>query len=372
MFTSQPRLSALVGIAIGTAACGVAQGPEPGASAGASFTASEAILISRASAILAEAADIRLHPAGLLYIVDQRDARVLEVTDAGAVARTFGRPGPGPGEMARPVAVGFDAEKLRVFDFEARAIHLFALEDGAYLKTIGLPYASIPTRVDFDTQGKMALSGLALPATHQSYLGIVTADGSSMRTYGSLDGDQSRGPASVREDALRGQFSPLLEAQVLPIFADDGTVWTIQQTTGRVRAFAMDGDMTDDFYLELPELAAAKEAFFGWYRASGDRIANRVFESVEDAQVDARGRLWLLWNMPRDGSPPTLTVHTPEGALLWRFLLGTGRDEGDSPASGSIAVPPRRQFALDERRRRVFLTDGAELAVYELHEPFLR
>ena len=75
--------------------------------------------------------------AGNYYVVDRRATRVHIVAADGKLVRSFGKQGPGPGEIAVAGDIGFVGNHVVVRDMGKHTIELYA-PDGAFVKSIPL------------------------------------------------------------------------------------------------------------------------------------------------------------------------------------------------------------------------------------------
>lgn len=85
---------------------------------------------------------IAVADGGEIYILDVGDAQVKVYSSAGEFLRRIGRPGRGPGEFMRPVAIFVDS-LVRVFDLSQRRVAVFRT-DGTHLTTDPTPAISEP------------------------------------------------------------------------------------------------------------------------------------------------------------------------------------------------------------------------------------
>ena len=70
---------------------------------------------------------------GAFFIADRFHKTVFRIDSAGAITASFGRPGPGPGELESPLQlIGLGDSALGVVDETKRAIEIFSLSDGTF------------------------------------------------------------------------------------------------------------------------------------------------------------------------------------------------------------------------------------------------
>lgn len=100
------------------------------------------VLIATADARIGEIADLVVDAEGTVYAVD-RQAAEIHVVDASGRVTSFGRPGAGPGEYARPSALEVLGDTLLVVDWGNGRLQ-GVTRTGEPLFTRGLPRGRLP------------------------------------------------------------------------------------------------------------------------------------------------------------------------------------------------------------------------------------
>jgi hypothetical protein len=112
------------------------------------------------------------------FVLDRQSYKIHFVTDSGTWLRSFGKRGPGPGELQSPSDIGIVGANVVVRDLGKLAVHLFTL-DGEFVRTIPL--------------GRVGFGFVALPS--DGFLVAQLAGSSQSWTRVSLDGTSS--PAAL-------------------------------------------------------------------------------------------------------------------------------------------------------------------------------
>lgn len=91
--------------------------------------------------------DVAFAPDGELYVLEERNHRVLVFGPEGAFLRSFAREGQGPGEFQLPMTLAVTAsDEVAVWDFQHRAYLLFDRQ-GEYVRNVGwADWGSGPSR----------------------------------------------------------------------------------------------------------------------------------------------------------------------------------------------------------------------------------
>lgn len=311
------------------------------------------VMVSAESELLAQPRDIAVDPVGRLYVLDRYRREVLVLSAEGELQGTIGRPGQGPGEFSDPLFLAVRGDSLLVYDYGRLITHVFSLE-GAHLGQYHTPTFGVPTHMSFGADGWIAYSGLAVPP-RGGLVALLDPSRQQQTVVGGLLSEHVIPPPDLLERVQRRELPDFMRNSALPILGPDGALWVFLQTEGVLQLLAKDASLAARVELRLPEMDAIKTAFFDWYASVGARDALHFFGFVETGLV-AGGRLWLLWNMP-PGRPGVITVHDETGALAARLSVRGTEDPGWSDS------PPRRRFAVDLGRQRLYLMDQNALAI---------
>ena len=149
----------------------------------------------------------------------------------------------------------------------------------------------------------------------------------------------------------------------LPIFTSDGGLWVFLQSEAVLERFDPSGSPVSRTTLHIPEMERIREAFFDWYADVEASDLVRFFGYAEDATVEGDS-IWLLWNSPRDG-PALVTVHGGDGDIGARVVLRGSASVRPDWEDG----PPRRRFAVDGGRARLYLLDQHALTLTAFQLP---
>ncbi|MFQ5742199.1 MAG: hypothetical protein ACE5HV_01285 [Acidobacteriota bacterium] len=210
--------------------------------------------------------------------------------------------------------------------------------------------------MSFDRDGRLAYSSMAL-AAKGALVAVLDDRGQEVALLSELVSEEMRVPETFVEELHQRKLPGFMRNQALPLFTQEGDVWVFLQTEGILQRFGVDGSLLAQAQLTIPEMRMIEEAFFDWYATVDARDLLRFFEYVDDAVI-MDGSLWLLWNMPRDQAV-LITIHGDDGTIVSRIIVRG--IERKSPENRQ--APPRRQFAIDRNRSRIYLVDREEMSV---------
>ena len=314
------------------------------------------VVISDADVDLAIPAGIDVDAEGNVWIVDRRLAQVLVVDPEGAVLRTFGRAGGGPGEFRFPRGMGIRGEHAYVLD-NVHGVQSFGLE-GNYVDEYQAPRLT----ADFDFTGDGGLvnnnnrvwvgggmvSVLAPGAEEPVLFGELLFPDTSGFNFRAFD-------QQVRE----GTIPDLLRNGGIPAAAADGTVWLAIHTEQIVRRYAADGTLLSETTFELPELLAIIDQYLADFASlpQGDAF---FFPSVIGAAHAVGDSLLLLWETV-EGEPGLITVHGPDGSLIQRLVI-----PGLEIGGGGTSV---MDLTVDEDRRRLYISISEIATIFGVDLP---
>lgn len=281
---------------------------------------------------------VRLHEADTLYLgnpyalaVDPQDGsfyvsdffadRVFRFRRDGTLARTYGRPGRGPGEFLTPTLVFVpDARTVAAADDEHARIHLFDRETGAFLR-------SVPHEGRLGSSPPIILAGTAWMPSHNR------ARGSSVLAW-DVASDDVRYlvplPADyVRSSAGLGRYSAFYSMGVVAAWAD--TLLVGMNGRNELLLARADGTVVDTLHVPV----ARRRGVPHDVRARMD----------EDRKASAR-------DLFRTASILNQAVRAPDGRLL---LVHHDSDlEGELPGGlitarvfASVVSADRRRACVD-------------------------
>ena len=315
------------------------------------------ILVSDADIDLSIPAAIDVDGAGNVWIVDRRLAQVRIVDPGGAVLHTFGRVGGGPGEFRGPRGLGIRGDRAYVLD-NVHGVQSFDMQ-GNYVEEY--PASRIFFDFDITGDGSLVASNNRVWARGGLISVLGSAGGEEIALFGELlYPDIAAFDLRTASEQLRNGVIPdALRNGTLPVAAPDGSLWLAFHTETTVRRYAPDGTLLAESTFELPEMPAILEQYHADFAAApaGDVF---FFPSLIAAGTAVGDRLWLLWETV-EGQPGLITVHGPEGDVVWRLMLPVL----DMGGGGTTVM----DLAVDESRRRLYVSVSDIATVFAVELP---
>lgn len=310
-------------------------------------------IITAEGGLLSRPREIAVDSVGRLYVLDRILNQVIVVSPEGEVVGTIGRPGGGPAEFTTPLFIAARNDGVHVFDFGQNQTKVFSPE-GAYLRQYGTTTFGVPSHMSFGPSGRIAYAGFGVPR-HGGVVAIRDTTSQQQSVMGALLREELVPPTDLLEVVHQRELPAFMRNSALPVFSSDGALWIFRQTEGVLQKFASDGSLLARTDLAVPEIDAIEDDFFDWYGEVRASDLLRFFNLVEAGTV-LDGALWLLWNTPRD-RPGLLTVHDDQGEITQRLVFSgfEGIEWSDRP--------PRRRFAVDRDRRRLYLMNQSALTI---------
>ena len=173
------------------------------------------------------------------YVLDAGNYRILHVSPSGAVRRTFGTEGSGPGELRDPRAI-------RVVDTFDDGYEVWVMDNGnsrmARFGPDGRPVAH---------HGLRSLGSFCVQA--ERFL-VAAPRGEYLLHAYDLQGTyiESLGPMDEEGDGARGTGHPYLDNEVSLTCLDDGQVVVAYRNRRLVRLLSADGAIVEEWTLEGP------------------------------------------------------------------------------------------------------------------------
>lgn len=137
--------------------------------------------------IVARLAPMTVGPRGDIFESDPFEGRVIQIASNGAIVRTFGRKGEGPGELTRPSSVAILADSL--FVRSNMRISVYAIATGKFVRSFNSTLGSYAILKFVDNQ----LMGLSVDPKTLTPVTVLSPSGETVRTEGVL-------PAIVHEN----------------------------------------------------------------------------------------------------------------------------------------------------------------------------
>ena len=290
-------------------------------------------------------------PGGDLHVADSRFKHVLVVAPDGAVRRTIGKAGEGPGEFVMPTVVQAESDSVRVFDSRTSLVQVFD-RDGRFRRGVRIEIPGLGSRPDFREDGSVAASTSGGDGSM-----IVTADAAGNRT--GIFGDPIVPPTSffdftaIKAEIRDGRVPNAFRNSAQVVAAADGSLYLVFQSEPQVRRYDDEGTLLWTMTLHEPALTSARERFFQKNREEQNPSAIHSLQYVTDAEV-VNGDLWLLLNTQDQTDGLLLVLNAADGTVRRRITFA--------------GLPNTGPFAVDAERQRMYMAprDDASIVVYAL------
>jgi len=195
-------------------------------------------LVTTASGHLGHPTDIAVGNDGTVYVADARSKRVLVLEREGDTVRTIGRPGEGPGELARPSAVAAGDAGIVVFDAGNSRIERFST-DGEYLDSRPAPPQALAATVSLLGDGSLVVGSMGADS---SLVLAFDPSGQRERAFGQPIVEPTMFDfASMKARIADGEVPDEFRNNVLALEAGDGGIWVALQTEAGIRRYDRDG-----------------------------------------------------------------------------------------------------------------------------------
>ncbi|GMV07473.1 MAG: hypothetical protein AMXMBFR53_37480 [Gemmatimonadota bacterium] len=306
------------------------------------------VLIATADARIGEIADLVVDAEGTVYAVD-RQAAEIHVVDASGRVTSFGRPGAGPGEYARPSALEVLGDTLLVVDWGNGRLQ-GVTRTGEPLFTRGLPPGQAPA---------IGAGGWMVRPTwgNDTVLAVIHApDLASVAGIGRIAGTPTGTvyPRSMKEEIRQGKVPAIFLNMAEAVLGPDSTTWLYVQARGTVQRFDAAGRELFAVAVQEPEADGLLQAFMDANAALP--VGSFAPLSYVAAATLVGEDLWLLLG------------HSRSGPTSVRVLRGDG---SWGPRLEFPGVTGASRLAVDLPRGVVYFVrgDAAELVRVPLPDP---
>jgi hypothetical protein len=285
-------------------------------------------LVRPADGKVAQPVDLAVDRAAQVYLSDPGDHRVVVLDATGAVLRTIGREGHGPGEMGAPRSLSVAGDSLRVLDVGNDQVHVFTAA-GEFVRSYGgLPGTSI-AEVAFNGSGDGVIARHGLGNALALRFGPAGQVGSTLGTP-AVPPDLQYDFAAGKQELAAGRIPPMLRNYSAPALGEDGSAWVLHIVDGTVDRYSPTDSLLWTATLPDTLLTRLHSALFERTRQDTS-VAGFYFPTV---LLDARpvgDTLWLLLqgaaNQPAEFAllGPTGTwlrpIRVTGATSIWRFAV---------------------------------------------------
>jgi hypothetical protein len=289
--------------------------------------------------------DLAVTESGVVWIVDSPNRRIVAVSPDGRVLQSVGREGSGPGELQSPAALVASDTLVRVVDARLMRVQDYGSEGGHRQDhTVG---ASMLGLADVSLNGRVVSPTFGMDSSLATVRSLDDPDHTLRLGPPVAPAPPGFDMSRMRSDVAEGRVPVEFRNDVTPVIAADGGVWLLLQTEAEIRRYSATGELQWSTPLDVPEVEAARQAFFRTNEEQTDRSAIARLTTFR-AATESAGALWIL--MGGSGDVAALYV--------------TGPEEGN--VRGRYTVPVSSQptdLAIDEERKRLYLSFGDMAAV---------
>jgi hypothetical protein len=278
---------------------------------------------------------LTVSPAGQLFVLDQREARIHGFNSDGSGHVAFGRQGEGPGELQFPGALGIPDSTVRVADYATGRETRFSLT-GSFLETADLPDRA--STVVYGPRGHLAFLG---SAEVDSIAAVYDPDGTLRYAAGTrvVEGRVVLDMANIKSEINSGRIPDVLYALSNNGVLDAaGGLWLIRSAAAEIVRYDARGRLQwERSYADLPEADQILERFFERNAAIDAPNSFAPLSYFRDAAM-VDDKLWVLVAVP-DDEPALVLVVDQDGVIDHRLRFP------DAAGAGSLAIGPDAERA---------------------------
>jgi hypothetical protein len=311
-------------------------------------------LVTTASELIGGVYDVAVSPRGDVYVVDYGFKRVLVVGPDGAVRRTIGKEGSGPGEFEMPYVVRADADSVRVLDAASNRVQVF---DGAgvIVRTYRVDAPGLGGGRDFRSDGSLVAT---IDGLDNAMMLVLDAAGDRVGMFGEpivppvTFYDFAAIKAAIRDGHVPNAFRNRATAAWGP----DQSLHLAFLAEPQVRRYDAAGSLLWTRPLDEPVLRSAREAFVRKNIEEKNPSRIHSLQYVTDAAA-VGDELWLLLNTADEDDGLLLVLRASDGSVRRRITFP--------------GLPNTGYFAVDQSRRRLYMAPRGEASVLVFELPNL-
>lgn len=256
-------------------------------------------------------------PDKRVAILDYQANRVFLLSASGAVDTTLGGPGSGPGELQTPTQLALRGDTLAVLNGGNVRVENYLLS-GHVAPSTSLP-AIVQSR---ETRLLPGDSLLVSTGGSDSALAVLQdRSGTTLVRYARplVPPSSMWDFEAMRAEILSGKMPDRFRNVATPIPGNDGEVWLVEHTEGKVAHYSASGDLLGETILPDSELAPIRAAFFAANAAEKrPGVLRSYFVATSGTAIEHD--LWLLLNRP-DSLAAVLLRLDRTGAIVERHEL---------------------------------------------------
>lgn len=311
-------------------------------------------LVATASELIGGVYDLALSPHGDVYVVDYGFKRVLVVGPDGAVRRTIGKEGSGPGEFEIPYVVRADADSVRVLDAASNQVQVFD-SAGVLARSYRLDAPGIGGGRDFRSDGSLAAT---IDGLDNAMILVLDAAGARVGTFGEpiVPPVTFYDFAALKSEIRDGRVPDAFRNRAALTWAPDHSLYMVFLAEPQVRRYDPAGNLLWTRTLDEPVLRSARATFVR--RNIEEQNPSRIhsLQYVTDAAV-VGDDLWLLLNTADEDDGLLLVLRANDGSVRRRVTFP--------------GLPNTGYFTVDPSRRRLYMASRGEASVLVFELPSL-
>lgn len=193
-------------------------------------------------------ADMVLLPSGEIAVLEYTPSAIVVIdSSTGAVARSIGQPGQGPGQLAQPLGLQLIGDTLATLNVGNGRIERF-LTDGTLLDSRAAPISPQPVRFVLNPDGGMLVPTAGEDST---LLHVIAPDWTLIHRIGKprVPFTRQYDRDAFRVQAERLEVPDYYGNDVLAAMSPDSVFWLAFAATPEVTAFAKDGNVIAEWRL---------------------------------------------------------------------------------------------------------------------------
>lgn len=311
-------------------------------------------LVATGSELIGGVYDLALSPHGDVHIADYGFKHVLVVGPDGAVRRTIGREGSGPGEFEMPYVVEANGDSVWVLDARSNRVQVFD-SAGVLGRSYRVDAPGLGAGRDFRSDGALAAT---IDGFENAMIAVLDAAGARVRTFGepNVPPVASWDFAALKSEIGDGRVPDAFRNRAELAWAPDHSLYLVFLAEPQVRRYDTAGSLLWTRTLDEPVLRAARETFLRKNIEEQNPSRLHPLQYVTDAAV-VGDDLWLLLNTADEDDGLLLVLRASDGSVRRRVTFP--------------GLPNTGYFVVDSERRRLYMAPGGEASVlvFELPSP---
>jgi len=303
-------------------------------------------LISAASELLGGVYDLAVAPNGDVYVADYGYKHVLAVSPDGAVRRTIGREGSGPGEFERPYVIRPGADSLWTFDAANNVVQVFDAA-GALARSYRLEAPGLGAGRDFRDDGWHAAT---IGGFDNAMIAVFDGTGERMAEFGEpiVAPTNFYDFAAMKATIRDGRVPDAFRNRALLAWAPDHSLYVAFLAEPQVRRYDSRDSLVWTRTLDEPVLRSIFQTFVR--KNVEEQNPSRIYalQYVSDLAV-VGGDLWLLLDTRDEPDGLLLVLDAADGTVLRRITFP--------------GLPNTGHIAADESRGRLYMAPQGDASV---------